>query len=118
MALAWVMVEAESLILQLLQQMRADIAGLKTDIVGTKDDIADVKSDITGLGRTITSDLMVIRSQNAEEDRQTRDQIVGLRRAVIEYHTSVLGHGTVISELEARVRRLEQNAGLPPLDAH
>jgi hypothetical protein len=43
-------------------------------------------------------------------------QISGLRRAVIEYHTSVIGHGVVISELEARVRRVEQHLNLPSLN--
>jgi hypothetical protein len=46
------------------------------------------------------------------------EQIVGLRRAVVEYHTSVIGHGIIISELEARLRRVEQHLALPPLDAH
>jgi hypothetical protein len=44
--------------------------------------------------------------------------VVGLRRAVIEYHSAVLGHGVLISELEARVRRMEQHLNLPPLGAH
>ena len=42
--------------------------------------------------------------------------IAGLRRAVIEYHTSVIGHGILISELEARMRRVEQHLDLPALD--
>ena len=43
------------------------------------------------------------------------EQIVGLRRAVIDYHTSVIGHGVLISDLEARVRRVEQHLNLPSL---
>jgi hypothetical protein len=31
-----------------------------------------------------------------------------LRRAVIEYHTSTIGHGILISELEARMRRVQR----------
>ena len=49
---------------------------------------------------------------------QIREQIGGLRRAVVEYHTSVIGHGILISELEARVRRLEQHLDLPPAETH
>jgi hypothetical protein len=44
-------------------------------------------------------------------------QIVGLRRAVIDYHTSVIGHGVLISDLEARMRRVEQHLDLPSLTA-
>ncbi len=49
--------------------------------------------------------------------KDTREQIVGLRRAVVEYHSAVVGHGLIISELEERVRRLEQHLNLPSLEA-
>jgi hypothetical protein len=58
----------------------------------------------------VASDLLTTRKEIGE-------QIVGLRRVVVEYHSAVIGHGILISELEARVRRLEQNAGLAPIDA-
>jgi hypothetical protein len=47
--------------------------------------------------------------------KELGEQISGLRRSVIEYHTSVIGHGVLISELEARVRRVEQHLNLPSL---
>lgn len=37
-----------------------------------------------------------------------------LREAVTMYHASVLGHGVLISELDARVRRIEHHLNLPP----
>ena len=40
------------------------------------------------------------------------EQIVGLRRAVIEYHTSVIGHGVIIGELEGQLRKVEQHLNL------
>jgi hypothetical protein len=49
--------------------------------------------------------------------KELTEQIVGLRRAVIEYHTSVIGHGVLISELEARMRRVELHLNLPSLEA-
>jgi hypothetical protein len=42
------------------------------------------------------------------------DQIVGLRRAVVDYHTSVIGHGVLISDLDARMRWVKQHVN-PPL---
>ncbi len=89
--------EPESLVLQLLRDMRADMAEMR----------AEVKSDMHSLRADVASDLVALEARQAAEHKQTRDQIVGLRRAVVEYHTSVIGHGVIISELEA-----------PPLDAH
>jgi len=100
---------------QLLRQMRADIGDLRTDVadmrsvMATKDNIADVRSEVNSLRADVASDLMVMR-------KETSDQIAGLRRAVVEYHTSVIGHGILISELEARMRRVEQHLDLPALD--
>lgn len=111
--------EPESLILQMLRQMRAEIGDMRTDVTDmrsvmtTKDDlkreIAEVRSDMHSLRADVASDLLVMR-------KETSDQIAGLRRAVVEYHTSVIGHGILISELEARMRRVEQHLDLPALD--
>ena len=57
-------------------------------------DMAEMRRDMTGMQRSIRADL-------AE-----------LRQTVTHYHSSVIGHGILISELEARVRRLEEHAGL------
>ena len=38
-----------------------------------------------------------------------------LRQTVVQYHSSVVGHGFLISDLEARVRRVERHLELPPL---
>ena len=41
-------------------------------------------------------------------------QFGSLREAVTHYHSSVLGHGILITELDARVRRIEDHLKLPP----
>jgi hypothetical protein len=69
---------------------------------------ADVASDMHTLRTDVAADMLTTRKELGE-------QIVGLRRAVIDYHTSVIGHGVIISELEARVRRVEQHLNLPSL---
>jgi hypothetical protein len=48
---------------------------------------------------------------------ETCDQLAGLRRAVIEYHSAVFGHDMLIGELEARMRRVEQHLNLPTIGA-
>ncbi|GLS17355.1 hypothetical protein GCM10007874_03700 [Labrys miyagiensis] len=111
--------EPDSLILKMLRGIRDDLARVDGKIDDTKNELksevadvrAELKSDIRSLRADVASDLLVTR-------KETSEQIVGLRRAVMEYHTSVIGHGVIISELEARVRRMEQHLKLPPLDTH
>ncbi|HEX9169054.1 MAG TPA: hypothetical protein VF886_09035 [Roseiarcus sp.] len=110
--------QPESLILELLRQMRAELGDVRTDIGQIRTDHA-TKSDLNALRADVASDLHSLRADVASDLLSTRkelgEQIVGLRRAVIEYHTSVIGHGVLISELEARMRRVEQHLNLPSL---
>lgn len=104
--------EPESLVLQLLRDMRADMGEMR----------AEIKSDMHSLRADVTSDLLALEGRQTEEHERTRksvgEQIVGLRRAVVEYHTSVIGHGVLISELEARLRRVEQHLNLSEPGPH
>jgi hypothetical protein len=110
--------EPASLILELLRQMRAELGDARTEIRQIKTDVA-TKSDLNTLRADVASDMHSLRADVASDLVSTRkelgEQIIGLRRAVIEYHTSVIGHGVLISELEARVRRVEQHLNLPSL---
>jgi hypothetical protein len=49
--------------------------------------------------------------------KETGDQIAGLRRTVVEYHSAVLGHGMLIGELEACMHRVEQHLNLATIGA-
>jgi hypothetical protein len=108
--------EPDSLILQILRQMRAelstkaDLEVVRSEVGDLRSEVAEVKSDMRSLRADVASDLLTTR-------KELSDQIVGLRRAVIDYHTSVIGHGFLISDLEARVRRVEQHLNLPSLTA-
>jgi hypothetical protein len=108
--------EPDSVILQILRQMRAelstkaDLEVVRSEVSDLHSEVADVKSDMRSLRADVASDLLTTR-------KELTDQIVGLRRAVIDYHTSVVGHGFLISDLEARVRRVEQHLNLPSLTA-
>jgi len=90
--------EPESLVLQLLRGIRADMA---------------TKSDVNALRVDVASDSAAMQA----ERKATRERIAGLRRAAVERHSAVIGHGALISELEARVRQVEQHLNLPALDA-
>jgi hypothetical protein len=108
------MSEPESLILQILREMRAELGDVRSDIGDLRSDISQIRADFA-----TKSDMHTLRADVAADILSTRkelsEQIVGLRRAVIEYHTSVIGHGVLISELEARMRRVEQHLNLPSL---
>ena len=108
--------EPASLMLELLRQMRADLGDVrsnmatKADLASLRDEVAEVKSDMHSLRADVAADILTTRKELSE-------QIVGLRRAVIDYYTSVIGPGVTISKLEARVRRVEQHLNLPSLGA-
>lgn len=90
--------EPESLVLQLLRQLR--------------DDVADTLSQIHSLRADVASDLLAMQAKNDAEHKATRERIVGLRRAVVEYHSAAPGQGMLISDPGARVRRPEQKVGV------
>ena len=113
--------EPDNLVLRMLREMRERMA-TKSDLAGmaTKADLAALEerleerlersmdAKINSLRADLASDLLLTRKELSE-------QIVGLRRAVVEYHSTTVGHGILISEPEARVRRVEQHLDLPPL---
>ena len=113
--------EPESLVLQFLRDMRAEIGDMRAGMTDMRAEMvtkADLRSEIHSLRADVASDFIEVRREIAGVRKELGEQVVGLRRAVVEYHTSAIGHGILISELEARLRRVEQHLDLPPLDAH
>jgi hypothetical protein len=100
--------QPDNLVLELLRQLRTDIAETNFRIDALRNEL---KSDMHSLRADVASDLLVMQAKNETEHKATREQVAGLRRAVVEYHSAVIGHGVLISDLDARVRRLEQKAG-------
>jgi hypothetical protein len=99
--------EPESLVLELLRNIRADVARVDEKVETAR---LHLRSEIQSLRADVTADFVAVRKEIGE-------QVAGLRRAVVEYHSAVLGHGALISGLEARVRRIERHLDLPALDA-
>jgi hypothetical protein len=96
--------------------LAADVAGYSrlagADEERTLARLRALRSDLTDL-RSLRAD---VASDLGTMQRETREQIVGLGRAVVEYRSAVVGHGLIISEREERVRRLEQRLNLPSLE--
>jgi len=92
--------EPDSLILRMLRDMRAEMA-TKKDVNDLRSEIAelrkDTRSDIHSLRADVASDIIDVHADLKKARQDLSDQIVGLRRAVMEYHTSVIGHGVIIS---------------------
>lgn len=102
--------EPENLTLALLREIRAELADVRENMatkVELTNGLADVRSEIRSLRADVASDMMTL-------EKRLGDQIVGLRRAVMEYHSSAIGHGVLLTEFEERLRRLERHVGLPP----
>lgn len=66
--------------------------------------------------RAIRQD-MATRSDLEKFKHEVRTDFTTLRQTLTEYHSAVLGHGILISELEDRLRRIERHLGLPPAAA-
>ncbi len=111
------MTEPENLVLILLRDMRADMGDMRAEMA-TKSDLAkletkieDVRSEVHSLRADVASDLMTL-------EKRLEEPINGLRRAVMEYHSSAIGHGVLYSELEERVLRIERRLELAPPETH
>ena len=108
--------QPDSIVIEHLRGLRADIGDVKSEVQTLKGEVQTLKaematkSDLHSLRADVASDMLTMQ-------KETREQIVGLRRAVVEYHSAVIGDGLIISELEERVRRLEQHLNLPSLEA-
>lgn len=87
--------EPDSLVLELLRGLRADVADVKDEVVDLRADIA-AKSELADAKAWLKADIHSVRADVASDLLTTRkehgDQIAGLRRAVIEYHSAVIGH--------------------------
>ena len=96
------MPEPDNVVLHLLREMREELRELRVETV-TKSELAELRSEVNSLRADVASDFLAL-------EKRLSEQIVGLRRAVVEYHSSVVGHGVLISDLDERVRRLEATA--------
>jgi hypothetical protein len=99
------MTKPENLVLTLLREMRAE---MKSEFADVR---SELRSEIHSLRADVASDLIAL-------EKRLGDQIATLRRAVMEYHSSAIGHGVLISEFEERLRRVEQHLNLSAPGGH
>ena len=119
--------EPENLVLQMLRGIRAEVAEIKSQMAmkadtATTNEVADLRAEVRSLRADVASDFLTMLAKADAEHKATRDavreQISGLRLAVFEYLSSIVGHGVLIGELGARMRRVEKHLDLPPIDTN
>ncbi|MGJ0507844.1 MAG: hypothetical protein ACR652_12125 [Methylocystis sp.] len=102
--------EPENFTLALLRKIDAKVDTLRVEVSAMREVMVtkdELRSEINSLRADVASDMLV-------QEKRLGDQIAGLRRSVMEYHSSAIGHGVLLTELEERVRRLEQQARFLP----
>jgi hypothetical protein len=91
--------EPQSLVLELLRNIRADVARVDQKVETTVEAAkAELRSEIRSLRADVAADLVAVNARIDTARKETSEQIAGLRRAVVEYHSAVLGHGVLISD--------------------
>jgi hypothetical protein len=75
----------------------------KEDMTELRSEMTELRSEMHSLRADVAADLHNLDGKIDTTRKDLSEQIVGLRRAVIEYHSAVIGHGVIISELEAPV---------------
>jgi len=113
------MSEPENLVLQLLRGIREDIGRLDRKIDDRGDALrSEFRSEMHSLRADVASDFLTMGKRFDDVEKRLGEQIVGLRRAVVEYHSSAIGHGVLISEFEERLRHVEQRLNAIHPDTH
>ena len=64
--------------------------------------------------RVLTEHTLLLHEHGRKLDDLEHGQVT-VRQTLTQYHASVMGHGILFSELEHRVRRIEEHLNLPPV---
>jgi hypothetical protein len=106
----------------------ADTQGVHTQVLNEHTRILDGHSSILDAQARVLNELSSVVNQHTrtlgDHTRVLNDHThrlddlshgqTTLRQTLTEYHSSVIGHGILISQLEDRVRRIEHHLDLPP----
>jgi phage shock protein A len=109
------------MVLHLLQAMREDMRDMRSELkdlrseMATKSDLAEVKAELQSEIKSLRAD---VASDFLTHEKRMNDQFTTLRRAVMEYHSTAVGHGMLYTELEERVRKIEQRLDMTPAESH
>ena len=105
------MAEPENVVLAILREMRAEMKDMRAEMA-TKGDVARADSNMADLRAEVRSLAADVASDMMDMEKRLGDRIATLNRAVMEYHSSTIGHGVLYSEIDERVRRIERHLKL------
>jgi hypothetical protein len=89
-------------------------SGNGVDIAAVYQLLSQVAQTVNEHTRVLNEHTLLLHGHNRRLENIEHGQS-SLRQAVVEYHSSVIGHGILISELDHRVRRIEEHLHLPPV---
>jgi ABC-type transporter Mla subunit MlaD len=103
-----------------LDELAVEVAGLRGTVGGLRETVGGLQETVGGLRETVGGLLQTVAGLGdivAGHDRKLDDLAHGLaslRETVTHYHSTVVGHGILYSEIEERVRRIERHLKLEP----
>ena len=97
----------------LLVEVAKTVSRHDAALLSLQDDIRQLRSDTHGIRAEMHGIRSELKAEIAALRSETRAEFATLRQTVTQYHSSVLGHGILISDLEERVRRIENHLDLP-----
>ena len=104
-----------NLVLAILRDIRGELGELRSE---TRSEFANVRAEMRSEFSDVRSEMRSLRADVASDmidlEKRLNAQIAGLRRAVMEYHSSTIGSS---SRLDERLRRVEQRLDITP-DSH
>ena len=105
------MPKPENIVLTVLREMRAEMGVMRAEMA-TKADVVPLDAkidDVCSEGHSLRAD---VGSDMLAQEKRLGDQIVTLRRAVMERHSTAIGHGVLYSGIDERVRPIERHLNL------
>ena len=102
-------------VLAMLQGVLQGQEAARGEIHSLRGEMHSLRGEMLSMGAELRGEIAALRGDHGRKLDDLAGQVSTLRQTVTEYHASVLGHGTLISELDARMSRVEQHLGLPRL---
>lgn len=94
-----------------VDSLQAQMLGLAEDVRSLHGEVRGLHGEVRGLHGEVRG--LQGEVQEIKREMATKDDLALLRQTVTEYHSAVIGHGILISDLDDRLRRVEQHLGLP-----
>ena len=93
----------------------ADLGSIVAMLQGVLQAQEAMRAEMHAMRTELRTEIAALRNDHGRKLDDLAGQVKTLRQTLTEYHASVLGHGILITELDTRLRRVEQHLDLPPV---